>query len=73
LAATQDFKRAGRLVKDPVAVEKGTKAVILVIFSIHHRPTFNLQANFLPTNYQKDFFNSHSRLHNPSMSAIAYA
>jgi hypothetical protein len=60
-------------VKDPVAVEKGTKAVILVIFSNHDRPTFNLQANFLPTNNQKDFFNSHFRLHKPSMSAIAYA
>jgi hypothetical protein len=50
-----------QLVQTPVAVEKGTKAVILVNFSIYSRRTFNnLRTNFAVEIPQKEFFNSYA-------------
>jgi hypothetical protein len=47
-----------------VAVEKGTKAVISANFRRSGEPKFNkLQTNFSVENPQKEFFNSHRRLH----------
>ena len=52
------------LAKHPVAVEKGTKAVISVNFSAYGKRRFNnLRANFVREIPRKEFFNSHSRLH----------
>jgi hypothetical protein len=49
------------LLKHPVAVEKGTRAVISMNFSLCVGRTFNnLQANFSQRNHQKEFFNSQS-------------
>jgi len=43
-----------------VAVEKGTKAVILANFSVYGERTFNnLRANFVVETPRKDPFNSH--------------
>jgi hypothetical protein len=45
----------------PVAVEKGTKAVISVNFRAEGRRTFNnLRTNFAVGIPQKEFFNSHA-------------
>jgi hypothetical protein len=50
------------LLKTGVAVEKGTKAVISVNFSVYGRRTFNnLRTNFAAEIPKKDFFNSHRR------------
>jgi len=47
-----------------VAVEKGTKAVILANFSVFGERKFNnLQANFEIETLRKESFNSHRRLH----------
>jgi hypothetical protein len=47
----------------PVAVEKGTKAVISVNFSAYGERTFNnLRANFAGEIPRKEFFNSHAYL-----------
>jgi hypothetical protein len=47
-----------------VAVEKGTKAVISVIFSVDGERTFNnLRMNFAAEIPRKEFFNSDRRLH----------
>jgi hypothetical protein len=45
-----------------VAVEKGTKAVISVNFSVYGRGTFNnLRTNFAVGIPSKEFFNSYAR------------
>jgi hypothetical protein len=50
-----------QLVKSPVAVEKGTKAVISVNFSSHGKRRFNdLRANFVREIPRKEFFNTHA-------------
>jgi len=50
--------------KYPVAVEKGTKAVISVNFSAYGERTFNnLRANFAAEILRKEFFNSQACLH----------
>jgi len=44
-----------------VAVEKGTKAVVLMNFSVYDERTFNnLRANFAGEIPRKEFFNSHA-------------
>jgi len=44
-----------------VAVEKGTKAVISLNFSVYSERKFNnLRTNFLAETGQKEFFNSHA-------------
>jgi hypothetical protein len=46
-----------------VAVEKGTKAVISVIFSAYGKRTFNnLRVNFVREIPRKEFFNTHVSL-----------
>jgi hypothetical protein len=53
-----------QLLKAGVAVEKGTKAVISVNFSVYGKRTFNdLRVNFAGEIPRKEFFNSHRRLH----------
>jgi hypothetical protein len=53
--------RNSQLVKSPVAVEKGTKAVISVIFSAYGKRTFNnLRVNFVREIPRKEFFNTHA-------------
>jgi hypothetical protein len=48
--------------KNPVGVEKGTKAVISVDLSVYSERTFNnLRTNFGVEFSGKEFFNSHSR------------
>jgi hypothetical protein len=43
-----------------VGVEKGTKAVILLHFSVSGQPTFNnLRRKFLAETPLKEFFNTH--------------
>ena len=50
-----------------MAVEKGTKAVILANFRVFGERKFNnLQANFEIETLRKEFFNSHSPLHSLS-------
>jgi hypothetical protein len=45
-----------------VAVEKGTKAVISLDFSVYGERTFNdLRTNFVVEIPEKEFFNSHRR------------
>jgi hypothetical protein len=47
-----------------VAVEKGTKAVILLNLSVFDERTFNnLQTKFLAKVPRKEFFNTHACLH----------
>jgi hypothetical protein len=47
-----------------VGVEKGTKAVISVHFAAYGERTFNnLRTNFADEIPRREFFNSHSRLH----------
>jgi hypothetical protein len=47
-----------------VGVEKGTKAVISVNFSVYGERTFNdLRTNFVVEILCKEFFNTHGRLH----------
>jgi hypothetical protein len=49
---------------NPVAVEKGTRVVILLNFSVFGERTFNnLQRRYLAETLRKEFFNSHSRFH----------
>jgi len=53
-----------KLVRTPVAVEKGTKAVISANFSAYGKRRFNnLRANFVREIPRKEFFNGHRRLH----------
>jgi hypothetical protein len=48
-------------VKSPVAVEKGTKAVISANSSVYGERTFNnLQTNFIAEIPRKEFFNTHA-------------
>jgi hypothetical protein len=48
-----------------VAVEKGTKAVISVNFSVYgRRPFNNSRTNFVVEIPRKEFFSSQRRLHN---------
>jgi hypothetical protein len=50
-------------VQTPVAVEKGTKAVICVNFSACGKRRFNnLRANFVREIPRKEFFNTHAWL-----------
>jgi hypothetical protein len=50
------------LLQSGVAVEKGTKAVISVDFSVCGERTFNnLRANFAGEIPRKEFFNTHRR------------
>jgi hypothetical protein len=57
-------------VLSPVAVEKGTKAVISVNFSSHGKRRFNdLRANFVREIPRKEFFNTHACLHQLSLSS----
>jgi hypothetical protein len=52
-----------QLVQTPVAVEKGTKAVISVNFSVYGLRTFNnLRTNFVREIPRKEFFNTHACL-----------
>jgi hypothetical protein len=47
-----------------VGVEKGTKAVISMNFSVYGEPTFNnLRTNFIIEIPRKEFFNSHGLYH----------
>jgi hypothetical protein len=48
-------------VKSPVAVEKGTKAVISVNFSVYGLRTFNnLRTNFVREIPREEFFNTYT-------------
>jgi hypothetical protein len=50
-----------------VAVEKGTKAVISVIFSAYGKRTFNnLRVNFVREIPRKEFFNTHACYRQPN-------
>jgi hypothetical protein len=61
LAKNRLYTDNSQLVKSPVGVEKGTKAVILVHFSVSGQPTFNnLQRTFLAETPRKEFFDSHA-------------
>jgi hypothetical protein len=52
-----------------VAVEKGTKAVISVDFSVCGERTFNnLRANFVGEIPRKEFFNTHALLRQLTVS-----
>ena len=56
----QPAEIGGQLAKNLVAVEKGTKAVILLNLSIFGERTFNnLQTKFLAKVPRKEFFNTH--------------
>jgi hypothetical protein len=55
------------LVRTPVRVEKGTKAVISANSNVNRERTFNnLQTNFVAEIPRKEFFNSHAWLHQRS-------
>jgi hypothetical protein len=52
-----------KVVRTPVAVEKGTKAVISLNFSACGKRRFNnLRANFVREIPRKEFFNTHACL-----------
>src|ERR1700687_6318792 len=54
-----------------VAVEKGTKAVISVDFSVCGERTFNnLRANFAGEIPRKEFFNTHARFRQRSIYVV---
>jgi hypothetical protein len=56
-----NYPGKSQLVLTPVAVEKGTKAVISVNFSAYGKRRFNnLRANFVREIPRKEFFNNHA-------------
>src|SRR5580693_3693241 len=58
-----------QLVLNPVAVEKGIKAVISVNFSAYGKRHFNnLRANFVREIPREEFFNTYRRLHSLRIS-----
>jgi hypothetical protein len=53
--ALRAFRADCQCVQSPVAVEKGTKAVISPNFAVHGERTFNLQTNFILEIPRKSF------------------
>src|SRR4029077_9116855 len=73
LMYTPSIVHRAQLAINPVAVEKGIKAVISVNFSVCGKRRFNnLRANFVREIPRKEFFNTHSCLHQLSLQRGRY-